>query len=328
MRHRSVLILVPLCILLSSCLTWWKDDPVAPRPEASKPSVSIEAVKKPVEKAKTSVKNAADLLDKSVDGIKEANRDIEGGVKGIRRKDPGGKLEPEVGEIEKGLAKTIEHLRKLESAGDELTEAERQILQLSALLLKAQEDARSFEAQSTQRDKLLQNSAGDLEKLEKQISELKNENAEALRNKLYYLIIAGVLGLAIAAWMFIQGNVRAIAMGGAAVVLIIGALAVSFFMKGMGLVGFIVIAVVFVLIAWQAYCEYKRRKEEASKDRANKELVKTVEHIKDNIDDTVKVKLFGGHVDDGEVGLLQSEETKKLIREKRKALKEEFDPIT
>lgn len=321
MRRISVLLLVPLCLLLSSCLSWWKDDPAVPKSEAAKPSASLEAVKEPVEKTRASVVNAADLLDKSVDGIKDANRDIAGGVKDIKKKDPKGELKAEVGEIEKGLEKTVENLQKLKAAGEELTKAERQILQLSALIDKVQQDARTFEAESARKDELLKNSAAELGKRDKKIAELESEAAEAMQAKLVYLVIIGVVCLALAAWMFVQGNAKAIAMGAAAVVLIIGALAVSFFMKGMALVGFIVVAVVFVLLAFKMYMEFRER-------RARKELVKTVEHIKDNIDDTTKTKLFGDRVTDGEVGGLQSEETKNLVRKERKALKEEFDPIT
>jgi len=327
-RKSVVFILVPICLLLTSCLSWWSEEPQVPLIDAAKPSQSLEAVKAPAEKAKTGIKTAADLIVKSVDGIKDANRDISGGVKGIKDKDAGGAMAPEISEITQAVLNTIEHLKGLESAGTELTEAERNILELSALLSKAQGDALTFEKQSAQKDELIKGHAEKMSELEKQITELKNENAEALRSKLYYLIIAGVLGLAVAAWMFIQGNPRAIAMGAAAVVLIVGALAVSFFFKGFAIVGFVVIAPVFALIFWKGYCDFQDKKQKAKEERANKELVKTVEHIKDNIDDETKVRLFGGRVDDGEVGILQSEETKELVRSNRAVLKKEFDPIT
>jgi len=142
------------------------------------------------------------------------------------------------------------------------------------------------------------------------------------------MVIAGVVSLALAGWMFVQGNSKAIGLGAFGAVLIVGSLAVSFFMKGMGAIGFVVIVIVFVMIAWKAYCDWKERQKRKKNERANKELVKTVEHLKGGIDSEKKESLFGGRVDDGEVGRLQSEETKELIREHRKVLKQEFDPIT
>lgn len=321
MRRKYVLILIPVCLLLTSCLTWWKDDPVVPQPDAPKPSASLGAVQKPVDKTKASLKTASEGINKSVDGIKDANRDIAGGVKDIKKKDAKGEFKGEVGEIEKGLAKTVEHLKGLENAGKKLTEAESQILQVSALLAKAEGDARTFEAQSAEKDELLKNSASEIKKRDEKIAKLESDAAEAVQAKLIYLVIAGVVALAMSAWMFVQGNAKAIAMGAAAVVLIISALAVSFFMKGMAIVGFVVVAVVFVLLAFKMYLEFREK-------RARKELVKTVEHVKDNIDEPTKKKLFGDRVTDGEVGDLQSEDTKALVREERKVLKGEFDPIT
>lgn len=322
MLRKSILTLIPVCLLLTSCVSWWGSDPVVvPSPDAAKPSISINKTKEAAAQAKEDIKNAAENIGKSVDGIKNANRDISGAAKDIKKKDPKGELKGEVGEIEKGVSDIVEHLKGLQAAGEQLTSAESRILELSALIMKAESDAKTYEAESAQKDELIKGSAEKMAKLEKENAQLKSDKAEAIQAKLIYLVIAGVLALAMSAWMFVQGNTRAIAMGAAAVVLIIGALAVSFFMKGMALVGFIVVAVVFVLLAFKMYMELREK-------RAKKELVKTVEHIKDNIDEPTKKKLFGDRVTDGEVGNIQSEETKELIRKERKVLKEEFDPIT
>jgi hypothetical protein len=260
------------------------------------PEGTSEKVDGFAEEAKTA---ADDLADASA-ALDDAAVKINTATDDIVKKDPEGVMKPEVATIK---TQTVR-----------VTDEADNIAQLSLGLYRAREElgvatqqVRQLEVAVESRDEAIDYHKAEVAAREEALAELEEKHKKALQRMLMYAIMAGLVCIAASAMLVVNGNGKAMGIGIGGAVLSITALAVSFFMANLALIGAIGV-------------EQRRDK------KAQFELVKTVEKIKSSFDEEGKEVLFGDLVGDGEVGSLQSEATKKIVRENRERLANEIRP--
>ena len=139
-----------------------------------------------------------------------------------------------------------------------------------------------------------------------------------------YLALLGVVCCAICSVLLFNGK-GGIDLGVFGITLIVGSTAASWIYDHGWIAGVAVLVAIGVGV-WYLIDVRRMEKEAkelvATKEKANEELVATTEKIKKYLPPDAKVREFGDMVGDGEVGSLQSETTKKIVRDYRKRLQQ------
>lgn len=305
MRYSVLLLAVLFACSFTSCKIIDKSEVPEPLPAPEGTVDMVKALRDDAGKTSKALHDSSTRLHRSAKDIDKAAVDIS-------KKDRDGKVESEVTTIRT-------------EAGKVVTEAE-YIMKLSLILGEARAELHQTKEQVSQLEKVVKNrdtiiSGKDsiIEKKEAQMQELEEKHKKALQRMLMYAIMAGLAMVAVSAMLVVNGNGKAIGVGVAGAVLSLSALAVSFFMANLALIGAIGAVVIVGFVGYKIW-EQKRDKQ------AQYELVRTTELIKKDLDTEDKVNLFGDVVGDGEVGALQSDATKAIVRANRARLAEEVKP--
>jgi len=148
---------------------------------------------------------------------------------------------------------------------------------------------------------------------DKKIADLQGSLKASIQRTMMYLLLAGFAMVAVCALMIYSGKPNGLMWGAAGVVVIVLSLTISFYAAKLALVGGLALLVVLAVVAYKIY-------ESAQERQARQEVVKTVEHLKRHVPTEQSDGEFGGEVDDGIVGTLQSPATKAIIAADRAAL--------
>lgn len=157
-------------------------------------------------------------------------------------------------------------------------------------------------------------------KLIEELAKEKDAKQKALFAKMVYLIIAGIICGAICLVIAVRGEPKAIWGAVGAGIVIIASLSISFYMTQFALVGFVAIVGSLALLGWDAWKSRNERK-------ANKELIHTVEVVKEELMPTSKKKIFGGDASLGQANMIQSKSTHKLVQQERIKMKPDWETI-
>jgi hypothetical protein len=255
--------------------------------------------------AKESTTKAAKDIDDVNQNLGEINNAITSNVKSIETKDEKGVMKPEV----KGITKEVQ---KSEVQRGELTK-------VSTSLRDTQGSLAAAESEIEQMKGIIESERAVIAKLEEDNAELEKKLGSALQRMLMYLVLAGVVMVAICGMLIVNGNAKAIGLGVAGIVLVVASLAISFFMTHLAIIGLCAGAIAILLIGYKIYEHHTHKK-------AIRETVKTTEKIKQHLHPEDRNREFGDMVGDGEVGAMQSDSTKKIVREERARLATEAAP--
>jgi len=171
----------------------------------------------------------------------------------------------------------------------------------------------------------------DYEKLAKQKAELlainqeiteqlNDANNEATRTRnayLTWLIIAGIIMLAVCGMAAARGETKAIWGAIGAAIVIVLSLAVSLYSMELAMYGAIGLAVAIAIGIYVAYKSYTEKK-------ALKEVVHTMEATKEEMKEEEKMTIFGKGARPGVAFAIQSASTEKLVQEIRESKKKNW----
>jgi ABC-type multidrug transport system fused ATPase/permease subunit len=235
--------------------------------------------------------------------IAEAEK-IKGETKKIGEKVPD-KVDQEIKNINQHTDNIIDFQRILQFQADKLTESKNKLNEAQSLV----SDLQKHNADISKDNKVLK----------KEKEQAQKEKQAALFSKLIYLIITSIICLALCVVSALRGEPKAIwGAVGSGVVMII-ALAVSFFSIQFAIVGFIAV------VAGLGLAIYIGFKNHADK-KATTELVQTVEMAKSKLKREDKVDLFGTGAQIGKSHAIQSKSTNKIVHQIRKQEKEHWEP--
>jgi uncharacterized membrane protein len=229
-----------------------------------------------------------------------------------------GKVKDEVNAIIEGSDKII-------TEADTIIALQKLIIEQNTLLLQVTNTLEDSKNKLSVVGSELKDANSKLEKSEKKISELeaalaakdeeiKEANSEAkqqLNAKLIWMVIGGVLMIAICVASALNGNAKAWTFAGVGIVVVITCLCIMHFYTQLAWVGLICAVVVVVLLFFKV-----KRDNELKK--ANKELVHSTEVIKESLNTKQKEELFGKGAKPGVLYNIQSTSTEKLVNDERK----------
>ncbi len=153
-------------------------------------------------------------------------------------------------------------------------------------------------------------------KLRQANKDLEEQKNILLTRSLHFLILIGTILVALGIFLFMTGNLKAIAGAVAGGVLIITSMAVTILTKltwlftalaGLG------VTVLACLLGYHLYEYYKQK-------RGLIETVQTIEKIKPEMTKEIKEKAFGDDCSYGIAGTVQSTDTQKMIKNIKKRL--------
>ncbi len=266
-----------------------------------------------------SIEESAQEITDVSEGVGNVATDVDKQATSIEGKDAEGKMKPEVS----GLRTDAQLLRQYKAA-----------LEKTVKKLKATEGDLIV---ATQQVQVLEDTNDAIVKentdLTEENTELKSEVKAALRAKLTYCVMLGIVMIAICGFMFVNGKAGAIGVGVVGIIIVVVSLAISYFTVQLAIIGVVGMIVTLGIGGYVAF--RKRKKETLIKEQddliqrqgtAIKEVTATVEHLKPHIPKGKIKTLFGDLITDGEVGIIQTDPTKELIFDARKEISEKTKP--
>ncbi len=252
-----------------------------------------------------SISETVDDLDIAIENLEESEQSIDGYVDQIEAKVPI-ESQPEVD----GIRAELKELRELSS----LLTVYRERLVYSELELGKQQD------RIERWTKYAKDREEEVAGLKEQIENLRDKNAQSLKEKLAWVIVSSTAGIGlmivIAFWTRSKFAIM-IAIGLGVVIAI--SLALTLYMKVIALVTMSVM--VAAILAGLIYLVYHLRQE----NKTNDELVQTTEILKQHIPLEDREELFGHGASPGKIDLVQSKSTKNRVKDIRNGRKREFD---
>lgn len=303
---RTLILLLVLAGVLTSCKVIDKSDVPAPLPAPEGTTDFLDALRDGAGETSKSLSKSSNRLHRSA-------KDIDKAAVSIGKKDKDGHVKGEVTTIRSEAVKVV-------TEADHIMEISLALSEARAELQQANNQVKQLEKVVENRDEIISVKDDVITTKEKQMAELEEKHKKALQRMLMYAIMAGIAMVAVSAMMVVNGNGRAVGIGVAGAVLALTSLGISFFMAHLALIAAVGAVIMLAFVGYKIY-EQKRDK------AAQYELVRTTELIKQELDDTDKAALFGGTVGDGEVGSLQSDATKAIVRANRARLAKEIRPI-
>jgi hypothetical protein len=303
MKKRVVALIV---LTMISCVT--TESPINKAPKAPDLSVSQESIKK-------SAKEISDVSE----GVNNVATDVDKQATSIEGKDSEGVMKPEVNELRTDAQLLRQYKIKLDETVTKLKATEGQLI-VATQQVQVLEDTN--DALVTENGDLIEEN-----------TDLKSEVKAALRAKLTYCVMLGIVMIAICGFMFVNGKAGAIGVGVVGIIIVVVSLAISYFTVQLAIIGVVGMIVTLGIGGYVAF--RKRKKETIIKEQddlikkqgtAIKEVTATVEHLKPHIPKTQIRTLFGDLITDGEVGIIQTDPTKELIFEARKEISEKTKP--
>jgi cation transport ATPase len=152
--------------------------------------------------------------------------------------------------------------------------------------------------------------------------EIKRANSKAeqeLRSRLMWMVIVGIVGVALCIASAVNGNAKAWTWAGVGAALVVTCIAVMHFYTQLAWAGLIGGAIVIVLLFFKI-------KRDLDLKRANEELVQTGEIMKDALPVKKKTELFGHGAVPGAIDNVQSKATKNLVHNVRKNKRDVWGP--
>jgi len=255
---------------------------------------------------KNSTTETAEKIVEISDNIGNASKGIIGHTNTITTKDTADVFKHEVVGINEEVGKIEENRTVLKG--------------VSTKLLKTSENLNTVQIEVKEVKTALDGANAKIDAQKVEIKKLNDSLNSAVRRLMMYVLLAGVVMIAVCVMLIVNGNGKAVGLGVAGLTLVVTSLSVSFFMTHLAIIGVVAGVITIGLIGYKIYEQYCDK-------RARFEAVKTAEHLKhEYLDEEQRKKEFGGLVGDGHVGTLQSSKTKALIREDRAKLAKEINP--
>lgn len=271
--------------------------------------VEVENPTPVVEEVIKHTQESSDLIKKNTDETVRKAEEIKKDAKLLIDKIPADikpDIKPEVDNIDRN-ASAIISLQK---------EMKLQTVQMDELNNNLRAALVNINTITQQKTELLKRNQQLMEDLAKE----KEEKQKALFGKLIYLIIASVVLGALCLVSAFRGETKAIWGAVVAAVVIITSLAISFYMTQFALVGFIAIVGGLALLVYNTYKSHCDKK-------ANKELVHTVEVVKEQLTQEAQQNVFGHHASLGQAHQIQSPTTVKMVQRLRRERQQDWEPI-
>jgi len=259
------------------------------------------------------------MVAPSIESVGEAAEDIStvtkdlGGVAksittttvAIEKKDDKRKMVKEVNQLRREVP-------RIEKSRDELTGVTASLIHTQAELSNAQTRLEELQQIIASDRRIIEEQKGEIANRDENIRELEAEVGKATKRMLTWAILAGVVCIAVCAMLVFNGK-GGIGLGVFGVFLIVGSTAASFILSHAWIGGLAIMFAVGVVgyKIWEL-CRSKR---------GNKELVATAEKLKKHLEPSERVEEFGDLVGDGQIGMIQSEGTKAIVREERAKLR-------
>lgn len=276
----------------------------------------VQSVKESIDNATKNITNSSDIITTSNSDISKANNyilakatDIGNTANTIKDKAPN--VTSEANSIKKNsddiivLSNKITELTKLNDKNIVIIAQQTDIIKQNSLTL---DEAKLNIDQINKKN----------EELQKQLVEANSAKSKLLFEKLMWLVIIGVIVLALSITACINGNSRAIGGVVASAVLIITSLAISYFAASLAFMGFVAVGIIFVVIGYIAYNKYITAK-------ALSQTIETTEVIKNLIPTDIKAKVFDQGT--GAATVIQDRTTEDLVLAERKKLKPKFEKV-
>lgn len=252
---------------------------------------------------KNDIKKAQEIITESSANIEKASTEIVSEAENIKTETT--KIGSTVSEedrmsIDPYLTKIQKHSDSIIADSHKITEATAVLASTHSYLDSASEKVGNIE--------------GSLKKIEEErdalIKKLEEKNSEMDRILTYIIvgcvILAGLFGVF---FIFYQNKIGLVGAACCAVVMAIAIFVKTYFVY-LAIAGGVIIV---LLIAGLIYCVIIRR-------RAFKQVIDTVEVVKDNIPVETKTKLFGGEGETGIMDTIQTNSTMKLIKAEKNKL--------
>lgn len=248
-------------------------------------------------------------IAKTGEDIKDKAKSIDTTAKVIANKAPSVKSEAdEISKNSNDIIKLTENVKTLTKNNEEL------LLKIKINNEQIAELTRALSTVSSDLQKIEEQHIADTEK----IAQLESDKEKLLFQKLIYIIIFGIITLALSITATINGETKAIGGIVASSVLIITCLAISYFAASLAFIGLIAVLLILVIIGYISYKKYITSK-------ALKEVVQTTETMKTLLPDNVKQEVF--KQGNGIATTIQSATTENLIVNERKKLKDKFESV-
>lgn len=273
-----------LCLSISGCISWcpWYDDDTTIVDTPSSPKETVKIANDTVEESVKVIGNVAEKNEASVKVIKSEADKIDEKTKGA--------VKPEVTVIKN-------EADKIKTLNDQLIATQSNLKSANSLLAKSQNII-------DERDKTIK---ALLIKVEKSNAEAKKN----LNEKLVYLIIGGIILIALCVASAINGNAKAIGGAVIGVITVVSCITIMYMSPELAWVGFIAIVISLILL-------FVKVKRDLELKRANRELIHSTEAIKDTLDEKKKREIFGLGAKPGLLFNIQSKSTEKIINEERR----------
>lgn len=271
--------------------------------------VEVENPTPVVEEVIKHTQQSSDLIKKNTDETVRKAEEIKRDAKVLIDKVPPEikpVIKPEVDNIDKNASAIISFQKEMKQ----------QIIKMDALNNNLRAALVNINTITQQKTELLKRNQQLMEDLAKE----KEEKQKALFGKLIYLIIASVVLGALCLVSAFRGETKAIWGAVVAAVVIITSLAISFYMTQFALIGFIAIVGGMALLIYNTYKAHCDKK-------ANKELVHTVEVVKEQLSQDSQRNVFGHQSSLGQAHHIQSDSTVKIVQQLRRDRKMDWEPI-
>lgn len=316
MKRTTIWLFLILCLF--SCRSLEKDKNVTQSIE------HVQAVKNTNKEIKANLDKSDKSLDKVIDETDKASsgsiesaakikvkaENIKADADNIDSKTDG-KVKTEVDNIKDGVD-------IIKTEADNII-ALQEIIKLQTLELqsvrKLLEDSKSKIDSNTKllnlTESKLKKSATKISRLEKEVEIANSEVEKQTKAKLMWMVIGGIIAVALCIASAINGNAKAWTWAGCSAVVVIAAITVSHFYVQLAWVGIIGgVALVAVL--------GMKMKRDMDLSKANEELIHSTEAIKETLTPKQKSAVFGDGAKPGMVFSLQSKSTEKIVNEVRK----------